>query len=81
MSPSTPGARSATGRNRKPLGWLPWVLLLLLVLIIAAVVLIVVNNDDDDEGEVGAPNNGAAVPTIVPAPSIIHIPLEFLDHV
>jgi hypothetical protein len=48
MSPSTTGARSATGRTRKPLGWLPWVLLLILALVIALVVLVVVGNDDDD---------------------------------
>ena len=42
MSPSTTGARSATGRTRKPLGWLPWVLLLILALVIALVVLVVV---------------------------------------
>jgi hypothetical protein len=49
MSPSTTGARSATGRTRKPLGWLPWVLLLILALVIALVVLVVVGNDDDDD--------------------------------
>ena len=49
MSPSTTGARSATGRTRKPLGWLPWVLLLVLAVVIALVVLVVVNNRDDDD--------------------------------
>jgi hypothetical protein len=49
MSPSTTGARSATGRTRKPLGWLPWVLLLILALVIALVVLVVLGNDDDDD--------------------------------
>ena len=49
MPPSTTGARSATGRTRKPLGWLPWVLLLILAVAIALVVLIVVRNDDDDD--------------------------------
>ena len=49
MSPSTTGARSATGRTRKPLGWLPWVLLLILALVIALVVLVVVGNADDDD--------------------------------
>jgi hypothetical protein len=48
MSPSTTGARSATGRTRKPLGWLPWVLLLVLALVIALVVLIVAGNAEDD---------------------------------
>ena len=51
MSPSTTGARSATGRTRKPLGWLPWVAPAILALVIALVVLVVVNaNDDDDDG-------------------------------
>jgi hypothetical protein len=49
MPPSTPGARSATGRTRKPLGWLPWVLLLILAVVIALVVLIVVRNNDDND--------------------------------
>jgi hypothetical protein len=49
MSPTTTGARSASGRTRKPLGWLPWVLLLVLALVIALVVLIVVGSNDDDE--------------------------------
>jgi hypothetical protein len=48
MSPSTTGARSATGRTRKPLGWLPWVLALILALVIALVVLVVLGSDDDD---------------------------------
>jgi len=56
MSPSTTGARSATGRTRKPLGWLPWVLLLILALVIALVVLVVVGNDDDDDAR---PRTGA----------------------
>lgn len=56
MPPSTPGAHSATGRTRKPLGWLPWVLLLLLAIVIALVVLIVVRNDDDDDNAVPQPH-------------------------
>ena len=49
MPQSSTGARSATGRKRKPLGWLPWVLLLILALVIALVVLVVVGNADDDD--------------------------------
>ncbi len=81
MSPSNTGARSAAGRTRKPLGWLPWVLLLLLALVIAAVVLIVVNTDDDDDGDVSARDSGVDVLSAVPNPSTIHIPLEHFDHV
>jgi hypothetical protein len=56
MSPSTSGARSATGRIRKPLGWLPWVLLLVLAVVIALVVLVVVVNDDDEDGAAAHPD-------------------------
>jgi hypothetical protein len=57
MPQSSTGARSATGRKRKPLGWLPWVLLLLLALVVALVVLIVVRNDDDDDARPATPTN------------------------
>jgi hypothetical protein len=62
--PST-GARSATGRRRKPLGWLPWVLLLVLALIVAVVILIVVRvkDDDDDTAAVTTPTVAADVAT------------------
>ena len=43
------GARSATGRRRTGLSWLPWLLLILLALLIAAIVLIVTNVGDDDD--------------------------------
>jgi len=42
------GARSATGRSRRPLGWLPWLALAILVLLIALVVVVVRNVQDDD---------------------------------
>ena len=48
MPSSVSGSRSATGR-RKPLGWLPWVLLLLLAAVIAVVAFVVVNVADDDD--------------------------------
>jgi hypothetical protein len=49
LSPTTPGARSAAGRTRKPLGWLPWVVLLLLALVIAVIVIVIANVRDDDD--------------------------------
>ena len=55
MPQSSTGARSATGRKRKPLGWLPWVLLLILALVIALVVLITVRNNDDDDAHPATP--------------------------
>jgi hypothetical protein len=69
MPPTTTGAHSATGRTRKPLGWLPWVVLLVLAAVIALVVLIVVNANDDD-------NNGAApvrAATGTPAVVVAHV--------
>jgi hypothetical protein len=78
MSPSTTGARSASGRKRKPLGWLPWVLLLLLALVIAVVVLIVANTADDDGDGTG---RGAADAIAVSNPSTNHHPLEYINHV
>jgi hypothetical protein len=68
MPPSTTGARSATGRTRKPLGWLPWVVLAVLAVVIALVVLVVVNaNHDDNNGSAPRPAaTGAAA--VVPAP-------------
>jgi hypothetical protein len=63
MPPSTTGARSATGRTRKPLGWLPWVVLAVLAVIIALVVLIVVNTNDDDNGTVPVTTPTGAVVT------------------
>ncbi len=56
------GARSATGR-RKPLGWLPWVLLLLLAIVIAVVVLTVANVGNDEDGAI------ATSPTPVAGPA------------
>lgn len=41
------GARSATGRRRSPLRWLPWVLLLILATVIAVIVLVLAIVDDD----------------------------------
>ena len=61
MSPSTTGARSATGRTRKPLGWLPWVLLLILALLIALVVIVVRNSDDDNNADPASPTVTLAV--------------------
>jgi hypothetical protein len=55
MPQSSTGARSATGRKRKPLGWLPWVLLLILALIIAVVILVVVRVKDDDDASPATP--------------------------
>jgi hypothetical protein len=49
------GARSATGRKRKPLGWLPWLLLVILAIVIALVVLIVVRNRNDNDSAPARP--------------------------
>ena len=61
MPQSSTGARSATGRTRKPLGWLPWVLLLILALVIALVVLVIVGNADDDDAARPANPTPAAI--------------------
>jgi hypothetical protein len=65
MSPATTGARSATGRKRKPLGWLAGVLLLILAIVIALVVLIVVRNRDDEDSSPTQP----AVTLVVAQPA------------
>ncbi len=44
-----PGSRSASGRRRAPLGWLPWLGVALLVLVALLVFLIVRNVADDDD--------------------------------
>lgn len=53
------GARSATGRSKSPLGWLPWVVLLVLAVVVALVVIIVVNANNDDNNK----NTASAVHT------------------
>ena len=42
------GARSATGRRKHGLGWLPWVAFLLLIVLLVAAYLIATAIDDDD---------------------------------
>ncbi len=43
-----PAARSATGRTRPPLRWIPWVALVLLALIALLIWIVVANTNDDD---------------------------------
>jgi hypothetical protein len=70
------GARSATGRTRHGLGWVPWVaLLVLLALIVGAVLLALNANDDNDEPGVDLDDDSAAPAVLAPHSSAVLVEL------
>jgi ABC-type uncharacterized transport system permease subunit len=62
-----PAARSATGRTKSELGWVPWVAVLLLALIAALIWLVIANVDDDDAATLERPAALVDQPTLLAA--------------